>query len=289
MVFGFEVEPIHIVSKRPPPALLRSPMDQPIYFRSIAIAIALLLSLAGVLPAAGADTAVRILVYHRFDPAKAAAMTVTTPVFAAQLAWLASQNITVLPLHALVDRLRAGASLPASSVVLTADDGHRSVYTQMFPLIRRYRVPMTLFIYPSAISNAAYALTWEEIEKMIRSGFVHVQSHTYWHPNFNMEQARLSPSVYRDFVKRQLSLSKSRLEQRLRIQVDLLAWPFGIHDAELDHLAVEAGYVAGFTIDRALVRRGADIMALPRYIVTDEDRGTRFATLVRGDGRKSAR
>ncbi|HUZ75402.1 MAG TPA: polysaccharide deacetylase family protein [Stellaceae bacterium] len=249
-------------------------------------AAALLLALTGLLPAIAAEPAVPILVYHRFDPGKAAAMTVTTPVFAEQLAWLAAQKITVLRLHALVDRLRAGAPLPGSAVVLTADDGHRSIYTQMFPLIRRYGVPVTLFIYPSAISNADYALTWDEIGEMLRSGLVEVQSHTYWHPNFHVERARLSPRAYQDFATRQLTRSKSRLDERLGIHVDLVAWPFGIHDGDLEHLAVEAGYVAGFTIERAPVRQGADLLALPRYIVTDQDRGARFAAIVLGAGKE---
>jgi peptidoglycan/xylan/chitin deacetylase (PgdA/CDA1 family) len=44
-------------------------------------------------------------------------------------------------------------------VAITVDDGHLSVYTELYPLILKHRPPVTLFIYPSAISNASYALT----------------------------------------------------------------------------------------------------------------------------------
>lgn len=250
--------------------------------RLCAVAAAAFLLSVMVRPVTATEATVPILVYHRFDPANAGAMTVTTPVFAEQLAWLAERKIAVIRLHAIVDRLREGAPLPASAVALTADDGHRSVYTEMFPLIQRYHVPVTLFIYPSAISNADYALTWDQIREMLRSGLIDVQSHTYWHPNFHVEQARLPPPAYRDFVTRQLALSKSKLEDTLSIHVDLLAWPFGIYDAELERLAAEAGYVAAFTIKRARSRQGDKLFELPRYIVTDRDRGARFAALVSG-------
>jgi peptidoglycan/xylan/chitin deacetylase (PgdA/CDA1 family) len=222
-----------------------------------------------------------ILVYHRFDAAASGATTVRTSDLAGQLAWLRAQNISVLPLHEVVDRLKH-AEPPARSpaVVITADDGHRSIFSEMYPLVRRYGVHVTLFIYPSAISNSVDALSWEELGAMIRSGLVDVQSHTYWHPNFHIEKRRLAPAAYEAFARAQLTHSKARLEEQLGVNVDLLAWPFGIYDAELQLLAMDCGYAAAFGIERKPVRAGADLYALPRYLITDADRGERFSALI---------
>jgi peptidoglycan/xylan/chitin deacetylase (PgdA/CDA1 family) len=81
--------------------------------------------------------------------------------------------------------------------VITADDGHESVFTEMAPLVREYGVPVTLFIYPSAISNAPYAMTWEQLAALDRTGLFGIESHTYWHPNFKTEKRRLSAGAYR--------------------------------------------------------------------------------------------
>ena len=70
------------------------------------------------------------------------------------------------------------------------------------------------------------------------------------------------------------------LEQRLGGKVELLAWPFGIHDDQLAQWAQASGYVGAFTIERRPVTRSERIMALPRYIVTDLDRGNRFVSLL---------
>ena len=78
----------------------------------------------------------------------------------------------------------------------------------------------------------------------------------------------------------QLVKSKEVLEQRLGGKIDLLAWPFGIHDAELEKAAKAAGYEAAFTIDRRPVTRADSLMALPRFIVLDLDRGNRFLSLL---------
>ena len=176
-----------------------------------------------------APTKVSILLYHRFGPTVPNTMTVTTTDFEGQLKSIKSLGYTVIPLKDLLRKLNGEAVvLPARAVVLTADDGHRSVYTEMFPLIQRYGVPVTLFIYPSAISNAPYALTWQQLEEMKKSGLVDVQSHTYWHPNFRIERKRLSPDAFQQFLRKQLVFSKEALEHHLGGTVDLLAWPYGI-------------------------------------------------------------
>jgi peptidoglycan/xylan/chitin deacetylase (PgdA/CDA1 family) len=224
-----------------------------------------------------------ILVYHRFGPTVADSMTVRTSTFESQLQSLELLGYTVIPLRDLLRGLNGEAvALPPRAVVITADDGHRSVYSDMFPLIRRYRLPVTLFIYPSAISNAPYALTWQQLAEMKKSGLVDVQSHTYWHPNFRIERERLRADAFEEFLRNQLVWSKEAIERHVGGSVDLLAWPFGIYDPELAREAAKAGYVAALSIDRRPATPRESIMALPRYIVTDHDRGSAFARLLSG-------
>jgi peptidoglycan/xylan/chitin deacetylase (PgdA/CDA1 family) len=249
-----------------------------------ALPVALVVMLALAVPAR-AQTSQRtpILVYHRFGPVLADDMTVRTAVFEDQLRLIEERGYTVVPLKVVLASLgEGGRALPERSVVLTADDGHRTVHSDFFPLIKRHRLPVTLFIYPSAISNADYALTWAQLAEMKASGLVDVQSHTFWHPNFNVERRRLPPQAYERFTRDQLAKSKAILEQRLGSKVDLLAWPFGIHDAELETWAAEAGYVAAFTIERRPVTRADKPMALPRYMVVDADRKEAFEALLAG-------
>lgn len=248
-------------------------------------ALVLLLSLFAV--AAGAEqppVRASILVYHRFGPVVADEMTVRTGVFEDQLRWIEQRNYRIVPLQRMLGALRApsSASLPDHAVVLTVDDGHASVYRELFPLVKRHRFPLTLFIYPSAISNANYAMTWAQLAEMVASGLVEVQSHTFWHPNFNVERKRLSSADYERFVREQFVKSKAILEQRLGGMVDLLAWPFGIYDEQLMQWAQAAGYRAAFTIERRPATRADNLMALPRYLVVDADRGTRFEALLGG-------
>ncbi|MEW6584304.1 MAG: polysaccharide deacetylase family protein [Nitrospirota bacterium] len=229
------------------------------------------------------DLQVPILLYHRFGTAVVDDMTVTTTVFESHLKYLRDNGYVVIPLRRLVD-FYLGKSPPprVRSVVIVADDGHKSVYTDMFPLIKKYRVPVTLFLYPSAISNASYAMTWDQLREMKRSGLMEFQSHSYWHPNFRKDRKRLKQAEYEKFVDMQLGKSKEKIEKELGCRANMLAWPFGIYDDEIIKRAVKWGYVAAFTMERRHTGSSDNIMALPRYLMINAYKGNTFEMLLSG-------
>jgi len=224
---------------------------------------------------------VPILLYHRFGPVASDSMTVTTNTFEAHLKYLIANGYKVIPLRELVDHYlgKRPASNPRS-VVITVDDGHKSVYTDMFPLVKKYQIPVTLFIYPSAISNASYAMTWRQLKEMKETGLFDFQSHTYWHPNFKIDKRRLNPAEYESFVERQLKKSRERLEKELDVRVNMLAWPFGIYDDDLIQKAMETGYVATFTMERHPASHLDNVMALPRYLMINGERNGPLETIL---------
>ena len=235
-------------------------------FKSLSVLLSIAFATAGGAPRDG----VAVLVYHRFESAVNDSMTVRTETFRSQLAYLKQRHAPVIPLRSLISHLQGRSPAPPpGAVVITVDDGHRSVFTDMLPLVREYGVQVTLFIYPSAISNAKYAMTWEQLDTLRKTGLFDIQSHTYWHPNFKTEKRRLSADAYQTFTTMQLVKSKTVLETKLGVKPDLLAWPFGIYDDELLRMAHEAGYVAGFTLDRRLVTEREPMMALPRFLMTE--------------------
>lgn len=226
---------------------------------------------------------VPVLCYHRFGPKFADSMTTTTPVFEAQLKWLQDNGYTVIPLRTLVNYLLGqGPPPPPKAVVITADDAHKTVYTDMLPLVKKYNVPVTVFVYPSAVSRASYVMTWEQLKELQDTGLFDFQSHTFWHPNFEKEKKKLKPEEYQKLVNDQLAKSKASLERRFGQTVDILAWPFGIYDQELEQAAAKAGYVAAFSIERRLANPSEHIMAQPRYIITEVDKVNGFAAMVSG-------
>lgn len=224
-----------------------------------------------------AEPSVPILVYHRFGAVRADSMTVTTEHFKQQLALLCKNRFSIIPLADFVAwRLGRGPAPPPRSVVLTFDDGHVSVYREARSIITGNCLPVTLFIYPSCISHASYAMTWEQLSKLAATQYFTVQSHTFWHPNFKQESKRLDRSAYAALVDRQFRRSQAILEERFQRRVPFLAWPFGIYDPYLMNRAGAAGYEAAFTIECRAATLADPVLALPRCPVSDSEVGPRF-------------
>lgn len=230
-----------------------------------------------------AQKKVPVLCYHRFGVEVADSMTIKNSAFAEQLAWLKTNGYTVIPLDSAMQYMQGKIkSIPAKSVVITVDDGHKSVYSDMAPLVKKYKIPVTLFVYPSAISNAKYAMSWEQLRELEKTGSFNVESHTYWHPNFKKEKKKLSPEEYAKFVDKQLGGAKKKLEERMGHEIKYLAWVFGIYDDALLVDAKKTGYTAAFTIDRQHASSGDHVMAQGRYMVVSKHDIKAFARMVDG-------
>lgn len=260
--------------------------------KSCCLAISLVIALLFAIPggaahletkAANQVPSVPILLYHRFGPTVADGMTITTPVFESHLKYLRDNGYKVIPLRQLVDYYMKKGPAPApKSVVIVEDDAHKTVFSDMLPLAKKYNVPVTVFVYPSAISNAKYAMTWDQLRALKKTGLFDFQSHTYWHPNFKHDRKKMTPTEFVKSVDLQLKKSKAKIEKELGGNVDLLAWPFGIYDDYLLKKAVESGYRATFTIERRHAGAAESVIKLPRYLLINADQGKVFAQILAG-------
>jgi peptidoglycan/xylan/chitin deacetylase (PgdA/CDA1 family) len=188
----------------------------------------------------------RILVYHKISNNPLDPFSVSPRDFEAQVRFL-SQAYRVISLEELIAHIRAG-DIPSNAVAITLDDGFKDNYTHAYPILKRYRVPATLFVIvdhlgphtPSAGQGALGAsgphLSWDQVVEMSENGFS-FGSHTLTHPwltQVPLEQAR-----------REIVDSKARLEQRLGKPVRLFAYPGGRvcdFNPDIKAIVAESGY-----------------------------------------------
>ncbi len=211
-----------------------------------------------------------ILCYHNLNPVKPGSMNMTPQKFESQMKWLKDHGFHFIPLQEAVEYIQGKrTSLPEKAIVLTVDDGWQSAYTYLYPIIKKYNIPTTLFIYPGTISQGKNAMTWEELKELQQTGLFDIQSHTNTHPNFKQTKRHLSASAYEKYVARELANSKKILEEKMGKPITLLAWPFGIYNTGLEEAAKNAGYTMAFTIDALPANKGFRPMAEPRYMIID--------------------
>jgi peptidoglycan/xylan/chitin deacetylase (PgdA/CDA1 family) len=178
---------------------------------------------------------VPVLCYHRLGTG-GGKMTVSPANFAAQVEWLVRNHYHVVRLAQLGAYLDGREPLPQRSVVITFDDGYESVYRHAYPVLRKYGVPATLFVYTDFI-GAGDALSWPQLQELAASGLVDVQAHSKTHRNLIERQAGEGDERYLQGLEQETRGPRELLEKRLPVQVHHYAFPYGdANEAVLDML-----------------------------------------------------
>ena len=202
--------------------------------------------------------AVPILCYHRLG-AGTSKMVVSPANFEAQMAWLVRNDYRVIRLQDLALFLAGDKPLPQRSVVITFDDGYESVHRHALPILRKYGLPATVFVYTDFLGGGD-ALTWAQLQDMQVSGLVDVQSHSKSHRNLVERQPGEAEDRYRANLDAEMRVPRDTLERRLApLKVRHLAYPFG----DANEAVMESAARHGFELAATVVPGGNAFFAQP--------------------------
>ena len=159
-----------------------------------------------------------ILLYHRVGGGSDLEIDLDPNRFDAQMAALAASN-RAISLGAALEQLDAPESPvrdPASSVVVTFDDGTADFADIALPILVRHGVPATLYAATSFIEDGvdfphgARPVSWPALRDACATGLVDVGSHTHRHRLLD----RITPAEATDELDRSVDLIGERLGRR---------------------------------------------------------------------------
>jgi peptidoglycan/xylan/chitin deacetylase (PgdA/CDA1 family) len=231
----------------------------------------------------------RVLTYHRLGDSPHDPFCVRPSDFEVQMRYLAERRLAV-SLADLEAMLIGQKQLPRHAVLVTVDDGFRSVYTEMLPILRHYAIPAVAYVSPGLLRDSAAAstccdpsaggpeeyLTWDQLAGLAAGG-VTIGSHGWTHRSLG----RMPTAEALDEAVR----SRETLRQRLGCRVGSFAYPYGTRadfSPATAETLVQAGYCTAFTSQHGAIARGADPMALPRIKVEGGEGLLMFRLLCRG-------
>jgi peptidoglycan/xylan/chitin deacetylase (PgdA/CDA1 family) len=171
--------------------------------------------------------------------------TLSTDAFAQQLDFLAANGYNVIPLNDLIEYLKGTRpSMPPKAVVITVDDGWLCTFTQIYPTLKKRKLPFTAFVYPAIIGQGGHYVTWPQIEEMSRNG-VDIQSHSYTHAFLTLKNnGTITPEAYPAFLKHELLDTKNEIEKHTQKTVQSIAFPYSDYDQTVIDAALQYGYAA---------------------------------------------
>ena len=196
-----------------------------------------------------------VLLYHQFSDAGPKSTSISPLLFEEHLKYLQTNDFQVLPLKNVIERLRMQLSLPDNCVSLTADDGYLSIYESAYPLLVKYKTPMSVFVSTEAIDKQySSIMSWEQLREM--SSLVDVYNHSVTHQHLNDKT--------KEVLLNEITSAQLRLKNELFQEIKFFAYPYGEFDEKVYKLIEELGYT-GFGQHSGAIGTKSDFINLPRF------------------------
>jgi poly-beta-1,6-N-acetyl-D-glucosamine N-deacetylase len=210
---------------------------------------------------------------------------VDTKAFVDQLSWLHSNGWVSIGIDELVASRNGGKPLPEKAFMLTFDDGYRSHYTHVYPLLQAFKFKAIYglvgeWLVNTPDGNVNYAgekrsrdkfLTWPQVNEMVKSGLVEIASHSHnlhkghlANPQGNMQPAAIArifnataqnnaaayedDVAYHSRIKRDLASMNALIKQHTGITPRAVIWPYGRYNSEMLNIAKEESLPIAFSL-----------------------------------------
>ncbi len=208
---------------------------------------------------------VPIVTYHSLGDLTS---PVSTPieVFEAHLRAFAASGYRTVSMGDVVGWLRRGQRPPSDAMVITFDDGYRSVYREGRPRLQARNFTASVFLVsdhcggtsrwpgqPASVP-AGPLMGWDEVQALAREGW-EFGAHTRTHPPLTMlDQAAIEAEV---------GGSRDTIRERTGQEVTAFAYPYGALNRGVTDV-VRRYFTGAVTTRLGLVNRACDPYHLPR-------------------------
>ena len=169
-----------------------------------------------------------------------------------------SAGIQPISMQQLYDHWFNEAPLPEKPIVLTFDDGYRSMYTTVYPLLKERGWSGTFYCITGNSSKRGH-LSEDMIAEMAAGG-MEIGSHTVSHLELN--------SLGSKRLKRELTESRETLVALTGQEINMLCYPSGRYNNATKTAADDAGYLTAVTTKYGFAQKSQGAFELKRIRVS---------------------
>lgn len=219
---------------------------------------------------------VPIISYHKISDEREFGITTLSPAkFESQLEFLKSNNYDTITFA------KPDFAANKKPVIITFDDAFESVYSNAFPLLKKYGFKSVIFTIAGYIGKTS---DWEAypvqrrfrhmnpgmLGEMLRSGH-EIGSHSMTHPYL--------PGLTTTKIYIELRQSKQVLEDILKTEIISICYPYGKFNNTIISQAEKAGYLVG-TTNLSIKKRIGNNLCIKRRSIYSFDSLNSFKTKI---------
>lgn len=205
-------------------------------------------------------------------------------------------------LQQILDAKAGGQPLPDKAVLLTFDDGYRSFYDIVFPLLKLYNFPAVQAVVGSWLDVPAGGrvpygnitlprerfLSWEQVRTLNESPLVEIASHSYdlhygvvGNPMGNEQAAAVtsiwnarsgyeSEAAYLERIRNDMARTQQRFQEQLGQSPRIMVWPYGAYSEATLDIAAQYGMEYTFSLLSAPNQLNDSMRSMNRYLIDQE-------------------
>lgn len=256
------------------------------------------------------------LAYHDVedqDPDQAY-LSVRTDKLVEQLTWLRENGYQAVSVDQIIEARQGGKPLPARAVLLSFDDGYRSFYTRVLPVLKAFDWPAVLapvgvwmdtpidqkVDFGGAMTARSRFLTWPQITEISRSGLVEIAAHTdasHYGASANPQGNTQPAAAIRTYdgstgsyetdtaFMRRLDRDVVRITRKIRKATGkpprVWVWPYGAEGGSALRVVAANGYELALTLEDGPAQVGR-LMSTPRMLLANDPQLRAFADSIAG-------
>ena len=223
---------------------------------------------------------------------------VTPSNFEGQIHWLIDNGYHFVGIEDILKYRKARKPLPEKAVLITFDDGYQSVYTNAFPVLKKYKIPSVIALvgnwmrakdkvdFDGHMIDRNKFLSQSQIKEMVGSGLVEIASHSCCmhkgiignpqgskQPALTTRQWLADKRGYEDDKSYQQRIYNDLLENNVFLErytgqkPRVMVWPYGRYNIETRRIAERLGMPIGLTLDDGSNTRLTPLWGLRRILV----------------------
>ncbi|MDO8488873.1 MAG: polysaccharide deacetylase family protein [Candidatus Omnitrophota bacterium] len=210
---------------------------------------------------------VPIIMYHSVTPQARIdnRVEVSASRFQYQMEFLKNHHYNIVSLEEAGKMIKERKRVPAKTIAITFDDGYEDNYIYAYPVLKRLKIPATIFIIVNEVDRSnGDRLNWNQIKEMQGSGLISFGSHTLDH--FYLPEVKSEEELIR-----QIFGSKISLEEKLGVPINTFCYPAGRFNLHIKDLVAQAGYKYAFATGLGRKYSNQDVYLIERVRVSESD------------------
>jgi len=202
-----------------------------------------------------------IFMYHRFDESKYPSTNISIEQLEKHLIYLINNDFNIDSIDDILEKKSREKLFLPKTIGFTVDDAFLSFFKNGWPIFKKYKIPITLFVSTDVIDESHWNyMSWDNLREFIdEGGSVALHSASHMH----------MPSHDVSYIRNDLISSINAIKRELNISPKVFAYPYGEASNEIIGLLKELNIEYAFGQHSGVIHKDTNQYYLPRFALNE--------------------